>query len=105
MLGPLLFYGYAKRVLSQAVNWERRRIDSMAFMFFAVNEYPDYDTINVFHQRFDKEIEGLFVEILVLAEAMGFLKLGTVSLDGTKTKQSAQSYPFGKSRWCNFTDH
>ena len=35
-------------------------------------------------KRFHKAIEGLFVEILVLAEAMGLLKLGTVSLDGTK---------------------
>jgi len=45
-----------------------------------VNAYPDHDTLNRFH----KEIEGLFVELLVLAEAMGLLKLGTVSLDGTK---------------------
>jgi hypothetical protein len=34
----------------------------------------------------------LFVELLVLAEAMGLLKLGTVSLDGTKIKANASKH-------------
>ena len=44
-----------------------------------------------------KEIEALFVKILLLAREMGLLKLGTVGLDGTKmhanaSKHSALSY-------------
>jgi hypothetical protein len=48
-------------------------------------------------QRFLKEIEGLFVKVLLLAREMGVLKLGTVALDGTKihanaSRHSALSY-------------
>ena len=52
--------------------------------YLCANANPDHDTINSFRKRFNKEIAGLFVELLVQAEAMGMLKLGTVSLDGTK---------------------
>jgi hypothetical protein len=61
----------------------------MAFKYICANENPDHDTINSFRKRFNKEIEGLFVDILILAEAMGLLKLGTVNLDGTKIKANA----------------
>jgi hypothetical protein len=48
-------------------------------------------------QRFLKEIEGLFVKVLLLAREMGVLSLGTVALDGTKihanaSRHSALSY-------------
>ena len=44
-----------------------------------------------------KEIEALFVKVLLLACEMGLLKMGTVALDGTKihanaSKHSALSY-------------
>ena len=50
-----------------------------------------------FRRRFLKQIEGLFVEVLLLAREMGVLKLGTVALDGTKihanaSRHSALSY-------------
>ena len=69
----------------------------MAFRFIAANEHPDHDTIATFRRRFLKEIEGLFVQVLLLAREMGMLKLGTVALDGTKvhanaSKHSALSY-------------
>ena len=46
---------------------------------------------------FLKEIEALFVQVLLLAREMGLLKMGTVALDGTKihanaSKHSALSY-------------
>jgi len=88
MLLALLFYGYATGVFSSR-KLEKATHDSMAFKYICANETPDHDTINSFRKRFGKEIEGLFVEILVLAEALGLLKLGTVSLDGTKIKANA----------------
>ena len=39
-----------------------------------------------------QELKPLFVEILLLAQAMGFLKLGHVSLDGTKVKANASKH-------------
>ena len=44
----------------------------------------DHDTLAAFRRRFLDEIKGLFEQVLLLAREMGVLKLGTVSLDGTK---------------------
>jgi hypothetical protein len=76
---------------------ERATYDSVAFRFIAANDHPDHDTIATFRQRFLKEIEGLFVKVLLLAREMGVLNLGTVALDGTKihanaSRHSALSY-------------
>jgi len=91
MLLALLFYGYATGVFSSR-KLEKATHDSMVFKYICANENPDHDTINRFRKRFGKEIEGLFVELLVLAEAAGLLKLGTVSLDGTKIKANASKH-------------
>jgi hypothetical protein len=69
----------------------------VAFRFIAANTHPDHDTVASFRRRFLPEIEGLFVEVLKLAHAMGVLKLGTVAVDGTKmhanaSRHSALSY-------------
>ena len=44
--------------------------------FIAANDHPDHDTIAAFRRRFLKEIEGLFVQVLLLAREMGVLKMG-----------------------------
>ena len=92
----LLVYGYAAGVFSSR-KLERATYDSVAFRFIAANDHPDHDTIATFRRRFLEEIEGRFVEVLVLAREMGLLKLGTVALDGTKihahaSRHSALSY-------------
>jgi Transposase DDE domain/Transposase domain (DUF772) len=71
---------------------ERATYDSVAFRYIAGNEHPDHDTIAHFHRRFLVHIEGLFVEVLKLARAMGMLKLGTVALDGTKPHANASRH-------------
>jgi transposase len=91
MLLALLFYGYATGVFSSR-KLEKATVDSMAFKYLGAHENPDHDTLNHFRKRFGKEIEGLFVELWVLAEALGLLKLGTVSLDGTKIKANASKH-------------
>ena len=96
LLVGLLVYGYATGVFSSR-KLERATYNSVAFRFVAANQHPDHDTIAAFRRRFLKEIEALFVKILLLAREMGLLKLGTVGLDGTKvhanaSKHSALSY-------------
>ena len=92
----LLVYGYATGVFSSR-KLERATYDSVAFRFIAANDHPDHDTIATFRRRFLKDIEGLFVKVLLLAREMGVLKMGTVALDGTKihanaSRHSALSY-------------
>ena len=96
LLVGLLVYGYAAGVFSSR-KLERATYDSVAFRFVAANQHPDHDTIAAFRKRFLKEIEALFVQILLVAREMGLLKMGTVALDGTKihanaSKHSALSY-------------
>jgi len=96
MLLGILVYGYATGVFSSR-KLERATFDSVAFRFVAGNEHPDHDTIAEFRQRFLKDIEKLFVDVLRLAREMGVLKMGAIGLDGTKihanaSRHSALSY-------------
>ena len=79
----LLVFGYATGVFSSR-KLERATYDSVAFRFIAANDHPDHDTIATFRRRFLKDIEALFVKVLLLAREMGVLTMGTVALDGTK---------------------
>jgi transposase len=92
----LLVYGYATGVFSSR-KLERASYDSVAFRFIAANQHPGHDTIASFRRRFLKQIEALFVQVLLMAREIGVLKLGTVALDGTKihadaSRHSALSY-------------
>jgi transposase len=91
MLVALLFYGYAAGVFSSR-KLERSTYDSVAFRYLAVNSHPDHDTIANFRKRFLKELTGLFVQILLVARQMGALKLGHLSLDGSKVKAHASQH-------------
>lgn len=87
----LLFYGYATGVYSSR-KIEQATYDSVAFRFISANTHPDHDTIAGFRKRFLQELKPLFVQILQLCHEMGLLKLGKVSLDGTKIKANASKH-------------
>ena len=91
MLLALLFYGYSTGVFSSR-KLERSTYDSVAFRFIAANRHPDHDTIATFRKRFLRELAGLFVQILMIARQMNMLKLGSVSLDGSKVKANASKH-------------
>ena len=91
ILISLLFYGYATGVFSSR-KIEKATYDSVAFRFISANTHPDHDTIATFRKRFLQQLKPLFVEILMLAREMGLLKLGKVSLDGTKVKANASKH-------------
>ena len=87
----LLFYGYATGVFSSR-KIERATYDSVAFRYISANTHPDHDTIANFRKRFLNELTDLFVQILSVAQEMGILKVGKVSLDGTKVKANASKH-------------
>jgi len=90
MLG-LLVYGYATGVFSSR-RIERATYDSVAFRYLAAGSHPDHDTLATFRRRFLDELAGVFVQVLELAREMKLLKLGTVSLDGTKIHANASRH-------------
>ena len=91
MMVSLLFYGYATGTFTSR-RLEQATYDSIAFRFIADNQQPDHDTIADFRRRFLKELGPLFTQVLVVAAEMGLLKLGSVSLDGTKIKANASRH-------------
>lgn len=91
MMVSLLFYGYATGVFSSR-KLEKATYDSIAFRFICANQHPDHDSINAFRKRFHDVIGDIFVQILLIAKEAGWLKLGHVSLDGTKIKANASKH-------------
>ena len=87
----LLFYGYATGVFSSR-KIERATYESLPFRFIAGGLHPDHSTIADFRKTFLPEIEALFVQILLYAQVLGVLKLGNVSLDGTKIHADASKH-------------
>src|SRR5688572_27869004 len=96
LLFGLLAYGYATGTFSSR-KLERATSEAAPFRFVAGNLHPDHDTIASVRKTFLPELQDLFVQVLLLAQTMGVLKLGTISLDGTKlhadaSKSKAVSY-------------
>ena len=91
MMVALLFYGCATGVFSSR-KLERATFDSVAMRYVAANQHPDHDTIADFRTRLRKEVKALFVQILGVARQMGVVKLGNVSLDGTKVHANASKH-------------
>lgn len=87
----LLIYGYATGVPSSR-KIERATFDSVAFRYIAANTHPDHDTLANFRRRFGAQLEQLFVQVLMLAREMGMLKLGKISVDGSKIKANASRH-------------
>ncbi|MGZ4995975.1 MAG: IS1182 family transposase [Methylobacter sp.] len=91
MMLALLVYGYASGTFSSR-KIERATYDSVAFRFIAANHHPDHDTLAHFRKTFLVEMEDVFVQVLSLAQAMKLVKLGQISLDGTKIKANASKH-------------
>ena len=96
ILTGILIYGYASGVFSSR-KLERATYESLPFRYVSGGLHPDHDTLANFRKTFGSEIQGLFVQVLVLAQIHGVLKFGNVSLDGTKihadaSKSKAVSY-------------
>jgi len=92
----LLFYGYATGVFSSR-KIEKATNESIPFRFIAGGLHPDHDTIANFRKSFLEEITNLFAQVLLIAHEMGVLKLGNISVDGSKihadaSKSHAVSY-------------
>ena len=91
MMLSLLIYGYASGTFSSR-KIERATYDSVAFRFIAANLHPDHDTLAHFRKTFLVELEDLFIQVLTLAQAMKLVRLGQISLDGTKIKANASKH-------------
>ncbi|MGH8678143.1 MAG: transposase [Burkholderiales bacterium] len=88
LLLALRFVGLATGTFSTR-KLERATYQTVPFRFIAGNLHPDHDTLASFRKTFLPELKDLFVQLLLLAQAAGVLKLGNISLDGTKIHADA----------------
>lgn len=91
MLTKVLLYAYCVGVFSSR-KIQRRLSEDIAFRMLAAENQPDFRTIADFRQRHLAALEGLFVQVLHLAQEAGALSVGRVAIDGSKVRANASKH-------------
>jgi transposase len=91
MMLKVLLHGYATGVRSSRKLEERLKSD-VGFMFLAGGAHPGHKAIGEYRRRHLEAFHTLFLDILLLCQEAGLVKLGRVALDGTKVKASASKH-------------
>jgi transposase len=91
LMVALLLNGYASGIYSSR-RIAKACIERADFMMIAALDAPDFRTLCDFRKRHLKQLGGLFVQVLKLAEKAGLVRLGHVALDGTKIKANASKH-------------
>ncbi len=91
MMTGLVLYAYCVGVPSSR-KIERATYESVPFRVLAANQHPDHDTICEFRRKHLAALGALFVQVLELCREAGLVKLGHVSLDGTKVRANASKH-------------
>ena len=87
----LLLYGACRGVYaSRRLQWACRH--DVSFMYLMGGAKPDFHTISTFRKRFQAQMESLFEQVLALCAEAGLVRLGHVSLDGTKVRANASKH-------------
>ncbi len=91
MMVTLLLYSYTQGCFSSR-RIEKRCQRDAAYRVIVQDDVPNFRTISDFRKLHLTELEGLFVQVLRLCQKAGLVKLGHVSLDGTKIKANASRH-------------
>jgi transposase len=91
MMLALLFYGYATGIFSSR-GLERATYELIPVIYLTGNTHPDHNSINAFRKRFLGELTGVFTQIVLRAYALGVVRVGDVSLDGTQVHAQASKH-------------
>ena len=91
MLLTVMFYGYCTGVFSSRRIAARCETD-IAFRVLSGGQFPDFRTLSDFRKKHLAAFKHLFLEVLRLSREAGLVKLGHVSLDGSKYKANASRH-------------
>ena len=91
LMTKLLVYGYCVGVFSSR-RIQKRLQEDVPFRVLAAGNEPDFRTISDFRKNHLEALQGLFEQVLEMALEAGAMKLGRVSLDGTKIKANASKH-------------
>jgi transposase len=103
MMVRLLLYGYARGVYSSR-KLQTRTYEDVAFRYLSGDQHPDHATIAEFRKRHLEALSGLFTQALLLCSEAGLVKLGHVSIDGTKIKANASKHKAMSYKHMNETE-
>jgi transposase len=103
MMVRLLLYGYAKGVYSSR-KIQTRTYEDVGFRYLSGDQHPDHATIAEFRKRHLDALSGLFTQALLLCSEAGLVKLGHVSIDGTKIKANASKHKAMSYKHMNETE-
>jgi len=91
LMTKLLVYGYCTGVFSSR-RMQKRLQEDIPFKVLAAGNQPDFRTISDFRKIHIETLQNLFEQVLAMALECGSIKLGRVSLDGTKLKANASKH-------------
>lgn len=91
MMLALLIYCYANGVFGSR-RIERATYRDIGARYITADRHPDHDTICKFRRENFEAIAASFLEVLLLAQELGLMKVGTVSVDGTKIDANASKH-------------
>ena len=91
MMVKLLVYGYATGVFSSR-QMQRKLHEDLAFRMLGADNFPKHRTIRDFRALHLTELSELFVQVVCMARELGLVKLGTVTVDGTKVQADASRH-------------
>ena len=91
LMTKLLVYGYCVGVFSSR-RIQKRLQEDVPFRVLAAGNEPDFRTISDFRKSHLEALQGLFEQVLEMALEAGAMKLGRISLDGTKIKANASKH-------------
>ena len=91
MMLALLIYCYANGIFSSR-RIERATHRDIGVRFVAANVHPDHDTIATFRRENLAAFAESFLQVLLLAKELRLVKVGLVSVDGSKFEASASKH-------------
>ena len=91
MMLALLIYCYANGIFSSR-RIERATHRDIGVRFVAANVHPDHDTIATFRRENFAAVGESFLRVLLLAKELKLVKVGVVSVDGTKIDANASKH-------------
>ena len=91
MLLTLLLYGYCRGVYSSRKIAGGCETD-VAFRALSGGQFPDFRTVSDFRKDHLAAFEGLFLEVLGLCREAGLVRMGHLSLDGSKYQANASKH-------------
>jgi transposase len=91
LMVKVLLYAYCMGIPSSR-RIQRCLHEDIAFRVLAANNTPDFRTISDFRKDHLEALGDLFLQVLQLCQQAGLVKLGHVSLDGTKVRANASKH-------------